>query len=241
MKAIFVTGTDTGVGKTVVTGLLARSLLDEGLNVITQKWIQTGSKGFPEDIDTHLKLMGKKKSDIKKYLSFVCPYNFRFASSPHLAARLEKRRINKEKIKKSFKFLQKTHDFVIVEGIGGALVPYNRKRLVIDIAKELNLPVLIVAENRLGAINHVLLTVEAVKNRGMDIIGIIFNARHKRTDKKILQDNIRIIKRLISRNIKKCNGGYHRNKGDRSIFLFSPLKNRSVPFIHERSERNVPW
>lgn len=208
MKAIFITGTDTGVGKTVITGLLGRYLLDKGYNVITQKWIQTGSRGFPKDIDLHLRLMGKKRRDIKDYLSFVCPYTFRFASSPHLAANLERRKISAERIKKSFRFLQKRHDFVIVEGIGGALVPFNKKRLVIDIAKELKLPVLIVAENKLGAINHTLLTVEAIGKRGIKILGIIFNNKCKKANKKILKDNIRIITKLTGKPCTVCNFKY---------------------------------
>lgn len=201
MRGIFVTGTDTGVGKTVVTGLLARHLLDKGFNVITQKWIQTGSRGFPEDISTHLKLMNKRRNSIKDYFSYVAPYNFKFASSPHLAAGLEGERISADKIKNSFKFLKNRFDFVIVEGIGGALVPYNKKRLIIDIAKELKLPVLIVVENKLGAINHTLLTVEAVRKRGMKILGIVFNNRYKKTDKTISNDNIRIIKKLTGERI----------------------------------------
>lgn len=196
MKGIFVTGTDTGVGKTIITGLMARYLLNMGINVITQKWIETGTHGFSRDISTHLKLMGKKKKDIKKYLPYMSPYTFKFPASPHLAARLEKRRINKEKIKNSYKYLEKRFDFVIVEGIGGALVPYREKRLVIDIARELKLPVFIVAENKLGAINHTLLTIEAIKKRNMDITGVYFNTWRGTAEKKILHDNIRTIKQF---------------------------------------------
>lgn len=201
MNALFVTGTDTGVGKSIVTGLLGRYLLDKGHSVITQKWIETGSKNFSQDIDLHLEIMGKKRRQIKDYLSYVSPYNFRFASSPHLAARLKRKRICIDRIKKSFNFLQNKFDYVIVEGTGGALVPINERRLVIDIAKELRLPVLIVAGNRLGAINHTLLTVEAIRKRHMRIIGIIFNNTCKDTDRLILRDNVRIVKRLTRERI----------------------------------------
>lgn len=196
MKAVFVTGTDTDVGKTVVCGLLGRCLLDKGHSVITQKWIQTGASGFPTDIAVHLKLMGRKKEDIEKYLSDITPYRFRFAASPHLSAGLEKKKVNTTRIKNSFKILSKKFDFLIVEGIGGALVPLSMKKLVIDIAKELNLPVLIVAKNKLGAINHTLLTIEAVRARDMRILGIIFNSQHKKDNVIILKDNPQIIKTL---------------------------------------------
>ncbi len=201
MKAIFITGTDTGVGKTIVTGLLGRYLLDNGCSVITQKWIETGTSGFSKDIDMHLKLMGRKRRDIKDYLPFVCLYTFKFASSPHLAARLENKTITARRIKKAFGLLKRKHDLTIVEGTGGTLVPFNKKRLVIDIAKELGLPVLIVAENRLGAINHTLLTVEAVKKRGMKIVGIIFNNIEKGRDKEILKDNVDIVRALTGERV----------------------------------------
>jgi len=199
LNAVFITGTDTGVGKTVIAGLLGRYLLDKGLSVITQKWIQTGD--WPADIEVHLELMGRTRKDIIKYLPYMVPYRFEFAASAHLAARLENKRINPAKIKNSFRLLAKEFDFVIVEGLGGALVPYNGKRLLIDIAKELGLTVVIVVNNRLGAINHTLLTVEAIKSRAMKIAGIVFNSRQRKEDKIILEDNPRIIKALTGETI----------------------------------------
>lgn len=200
MRALFVTGTDTGVGKTVISGLLGRFLSNRGYRVITQKWIQTGSN-FPRDINLHLKLMKIKAEDIRDCQSYLSPYIFKFPSSPHLASALERKRISADRIKRSFECLSDKSDFLIVEGIGGALVPFNGRRLVIDIAKELNLPVLIVAGNRLGAINHALLTIEAIERRKMNIIGIIFNNQNRKTEDIILKDNPLIIKKLTGRVI----------------------------------------
>lgn len=202
MRAIFVAGTDTGVGKSIVTGCLAKFLLEKGHSVITQKWIQTGLAGssFVSDLDLHLKIMRRDKKDIREYLPYATPYVFKAACSPHLACRLENKTINPGKIISSFKILAGKFDFVIVEGIGGVFVPFNNKHLVIDIAQELKLEVLIVAENKLGAINHTLLTIEALKNRKMKILGVIFN-NAKGEDKKILADNPRIIQELSGENI----------------------------------------
>lgn len=194
-RAIFITGTDTGVGKSVVTGLLGRYLSEKGFKVVTQKWIQTGSAGFPADIKLHLKIMGKTKSDIRQILRSVCPYRFKFAGSPHLAAKLENRKISALKIIKSFRLLSRRFDFVIVEGIGGALVPMDKRRLVIDIVKELDLPILLVAQNKLGAVNHTLLTLEALQRRRIKILGIVFN-NARGENKRVLDDNPRIIKAL---------------------------------------------
>lgn len=199
-KAIFVTGTDTGVGKTVITGLLARYFLEKGYSVITQKWVETGSGNFSRDINTHLKLMRVDKRKVKDYLPDMCPYNFKFASSPHLAARLERKTIDVQRIRDSFNFLSRHFDVVIVEGVGGVLVPFSREILLVDVVRELNLPVLVVAENKLGVINHVLLTVEAIKKRGLDILGIIFN--NSRLEKEIiLKDNPGIIKKITHEQI----------------------------------------
>lgn len=139
--------------------------------------------------------MGKGKNYIRNYLSHICPYIFKTAASPHLASRLEHRKINLNKITNSFKLLSDKFDFVLVEGIGGALVPVDKNNLVIDIVKELNLPVLVVVQNKLGAINHTLLTVEALKARKINILGLVFN-NYKNQNREILIDNTRIIEAL---------------------------------------------
>jgi dethiobiotin synthetase len=199
VNAVFITGTDTSVGKTVAAGLLARYLLDKGFRAITQKLIQTGA-ALPDDVAVHWEFMNKKEEDIKKLLPFITPYTFKLPASPHLAAEAENKKIDPRKIIGSFKTLVKDFDFVIVEGVGGLLVPFDREKLVIDIAKELALPVIIVAKNRLGAINHTLLTIEALKTRRMKILGIIFNA-DENTNEAVQQDNPAIIEELTAEKI----------------------------------------
>ncbi|MFH1541402.1 MAG: dethiobiotin synthase [Elusimicrobiota bacterium] len=201
IKAVFVTGTDTNVGKSTVTGLLAKCLLDKGYRVITQKWIQTGNKFFSVDIKTHLKFIGVNRKYIKDCSAHMSPYIFKLAASPHLSSAMEKRKIDVSKIKKSFDILVKQFDFVIIEGTGGLLVPYNKKKLIIDIVKELNLPILVVAANKLGCINHTLLTIEAIKARSMKMLGIIFNNINKNENKIILRDNPQIISKLAKEEI----------------------------------------
>ena len=194
MKAVFITGTDTGTGKTIVSGLLAKFLLQRNNKVITQKWLQTGDKKKSQDVRTHLRLMNISEEELAGYAPLMTSYVFEFPSSPHLAARQEKRNISINKIKRDFRFLAERFDYVIVEGKGGALVPVNKKKMVVDIAKELNLPVIIVAANKLGAINHTLLTIEAIKKRKMRLIGVLFNNTSGNVDRKILEDNPEIIK-----------------------------------------------
>lgn len=193
MKAVFVTGTDTGVGKTLVVGLLARYLREQGYRAITQKWVQTGTRDFPSDIPTHLKLMGIEQEAIREHEEDVTPYVFELAASPHLAAAHENARIDTRKIIASFRRLNEEFDTVIVEGAGGILVPLNRKKLFIDVVETLALPVVVVAANKLGAINHALLTIEALQARSIKVLGIVFNTLDRRQDEAVLRDNPEIV------------------------------------------------
>jgi dethiobiotin synthetase len=194
-KGIFITGTDTDVGKTLVTGLLAQYLLGQTWSVMTQKWVQSGCSGFPEDIDTHLRWMGRTREGIANYKDAVCPYVFALPASPHLAAEAEGRSIDLAVIKQAYERLAARFDCVLVEGTGGALVPYSRQALLLDLTDDLDLPVLIVAKNQLGAINHTLLTVEAIQGRGLTTAGIVFNGPEHEPD-LISQDNPKIIQAL---------------------------------------------
>lgn len=200
MKAIFIAGTDTGVGKTVVTGCLAQYLSDKGHKVITQKWIQTGCNSkVSSDIKTHLEIMGQDISQIKPYLPYVSPYIFKLPSSAHLASAAEKKRIDIKKIIKSLEFLSKRFDFVLVEGLGGAAVPINNKVLMIDLVRKLDLPVLLVVGNKLGAINHALLTLEALRLRKIKVLGLLFNNLGR--ENKVLEDNPRIVQAFAKEKV----------------------------------------
>ena len=172
MNIIFVAGTDTGVGKTVVTKLLVRSLSLKGYKVATQKWVETGVKKSP------------------------AIFAFKLAASPHLAAKVEGKTVGIAKIKAELRKLSKQYDFMIVEGTGGLLVPLTGTKLLIDVIKELKIPVLLAAANRLGAINHTLLSIEALKARRMKILGVVFNNIARSENKLILKDNPKIVKKL---------------------------------------------
>ena len=199
-QGILITGTDTDVGKTVVTGLLGQFLLAQGRSVITQKWIQSGCTGFPEDIDTHLQWMGQTRETIAAHQVSVCPYCFDLPASAHLAAEAENQVIDPAVITRAYLDLEGRFDCVLVEGMGGALVPYSRKALLLNLVDELNLPVLIVAKNKLGAINHTLLTIEALQTRGMTILGVVFNGPEHAPD-RITDDNPKIIQDLTDVSI----------------------------------------
>ena len=192
MAGVFITGTDTDVGKTVVTGLLAQAWQAQGLRVVTQKPVQSGCVGFSEDIDTHLELMGLTRDAVSDVQEAVCPYLFPLPASGHLAAEDAGQVIDPEVIKGHYHRLANTYDRVLVEGMGGLLVPYNRQTLFVDLVQELNLPVLIVAKNKLGTVNHCLLTIEALQQREIPILGLVFNGPEGEAN-AITQDNPHIV------------------------------------------------
>lgn len=198
---IFVAGTDTGVGKTVITGLLGRYLSENGINTVTQKWVQTGSGRFPADIASHLKLMGKKQKDYAPFVSDMAPYVFSFPGSPHLSASLEKRMINVSKISSSFERLRSGFEAVIVEGAGGTMVPLSENKLIVDVCAQLKIPVLLVVGNKLGAINHSLLAVEAIHRRSLLLLGLVFDQVSWNEDALILEDNPGIVSKLTGERV----------------------------------------
>ena len=200
-ESIFITGTDTGIGKTIITGLLLKFFRSKGVNAITQKWIQTGNVGVSEDIEEHFKIAGINGIDVKEKYKDIVPYIFSLPASPHLAAQEEDVVIDKEKIRESLTRLKKEFDTVLVEGSGGFLVPISNEYLLADLVTEEKMPVLIVSRNKLGAINHTLLTVQAVKKRGLKILGIVFNRIDKNTNEKVAVDNMKIVEDITGEKV----------------------------------------
>ena len=193
---VFITGTHTGIGKTVLTGLIARELSRQNHSVVTQKWVQTGCEGFSEDLDTHFKIMGKNPEDMKPYYSAMNPYRFSLPASPHLAAEQEGIAINPAKLTTATQALQRHFDHVLIEGAGGVMVPLTRDLTLLDLVGQIKIPTLIVVKNELGCINHALLTVTALAERQIPILGIIMNSPDSEIASIILEDNPKAIATL---------------------------------------------
>ena len=192
---IFISGTGTHVGKTFITGALSYEIQLKNKTVITQKWVQSGSKKY-DDIKEHLKAQDKSLSDVDTYLKAMCPYQFELASSPHLAARKENKEISIERCLISSQSLSHVADILLIEGSGGLMVPLNSKKTYIDCLEETQFPTVVVAENSLGSINHTLLSIEALKVRQIPIIGVIFTQIKPDEDPLILEDNPDIVAKL---------------------------------------------
>ncbi|MBI3312748.1 MAG: dethiobiotin synthase [Candidatus Omnitrophica bacterium] len=171
---IFITGTDTGAGKTVVAAGLALALRARGIKVGVMKPVATDCHGVPERLIS-LDAAFLMEAAENEYPALISPSRFRNPLSPHVAALVEKKEVDFKKIYHAYRELQKHYDFIIVEGIGGLLVPITKDYFVSNLIREFRLPVVIVSRPGLGTINHTLLTVDAAVIRGFDIRGIIFN------------------------------------------------------------------
>ncbi len=171
---IFILGTDTGVGKTVVSAGIALALRERGLKVGVMKPVATGCYG-PDGHLISQDAVYLFEAAENEYAPLTSPSRFRHPLAPSVAAMLEKREVALDRIRDAYMELQKHYDFMIVEGIGGLLVPVAKNYFVANLIRDFKLPVVIVARASLGTINHTLLTVDGSIVRGFEIRGIIFN------------------------------------------------------------------
>ncbi|MBF7082987.1 dethiobiotin synthase [Desulfallas sp. Bu1-1] len=172
----FITGTDTGVGKTVITAGLAGCLKRKGINVGVMKPIVSGvnSKNLrgpvPEDA-----VFAMKAAGVTDELELVSPCCLELPLAPRVAAEIQGVTINLSKVMEAYRELRQRHEVMLVEGAGGIMVPVFDRFLMADLIKMMKLPVIIVSRPNLGTVNHTLLTVEYARARGIPIAGIIIN------------------------------------------------------------------
>lgn len=195
----FISGIDTDAGKSYCTAWYARQLAQNGKRVITQKFIQTGNVGHSEDIDLHRRIMetGYLPEDRE---GLTMPEIFSYPCSPHLAARIDRRPIDFNKIERATLELASRYDIVLVEGAGGLMVPLTEEYLTIDYIAEKQYPLLFVTSGKLGSINHTLLSLEAIKNRGIRLDTVLYNLYPTVEDKTIQEDTMQYIKNYLAKH-----------------------------------------
>ncbi len=186
-KGIFITGTDTGIGKTTVAGALAAALSRRGLKVGVMKPAETGcpeenGRRIPPDA-----LFLRTMAGAADELDLVCPYPLALPLAPSSAAKAEGKKIEPRKIEECYRRLSAKYELVLVEGAGGLMVPYGDKFLSTNLIKRLNLPILLVIGSRLGAINSALTAYEAARSLGIKTIGAVLN--DLATNEKVLASN----------------------------------------------------
>lgn len=171
---IFITGTDTDVGKTVVAAGLALVLRERGIRVGVMKPIATGCLNFGKRLVSADAAFLMEAAE-NEWTGHSSPERYKHPVSPNVAAEIERKEINLDRIRQSYAELEKNYDFLIIEGIGGLMVPLHPKYYVTDLVREFKLPLVVVSKAGLGTINHTLLTVDAARIRGLEVKGIIFN------------------------------------------------------------------
>ena len=174
-KGLFITGTDTGVGKTFFACALAAYLKDSGYKVGVMKPAETGcdtgdGKFTPADA-----VALKEAAGCDVSLEKICPYQFREPLAPSVAAEREGRQIHIDRLMDTYYEISSAHDITLVEGAGGLMVPLLPSYTYADFARVLKLPVIVVAANKLGVINHLLLTLEHASCKGLQVLGYVLN------------------------------------------------------------------
>lgn len=185
MSGFFVTATDTEVGKTVVTGALAGVLRQRGHNIGVYKPLQSGHlSSHPEGDAARLKAAAGVMTSCEE----ICPYSVEEPLAPRLAMKRAGRQVLLSNITKHYEELSKQFDSLLIEGAGGLVVPYTEDALVVDFAKQLQLPLLIVARPTLGTVNHTVLTISYAKAHGLSVAGVIFSGCQQHEEERVLEN-----------------------------------------------------
>ena len=193
-KTIFITATGTDIGKTYVSGLIAKHIKDKGLNIGYYKAALSGSNDIKDSDAWYV----KQQADLPDSYDEMVSYTYKHAYSPHLAAQIEGNPPDIKIIKNAYKDISKKHDYMIVEGSGGIICPIrydsNQKIFLEDIIKELNIPSLIIADAGLGTINSTVLTIKYMRSKNLKINGVILN-RFEMAN-KMHEDNQKMVEEI---------------------------------------------
>lgn len=197
-NVFFVSGIDTDTGKSYATGYLAKLWNGQGIRTITQKLIQTGNTGLSEDIELHRRIMGTGllPEDTER---LTMPEIFSYPCSPHLAAEIDKRPVDFDKIERATRRLSETYDAVLLEGAGGLMVPLTRDLLTIDYIARHRYPLIFVTSGKLGSINHTLLSLEAIARRNIRLHTVVYNLYPEEKDDIIRRDTESYIRHLLEK------------------------------------------
>jgi dethiobiotin synthetase len=174
-KGFFIAGTDTGVGKTVIAAGLAGLYRQLGMRVGVMKPIESGCKGLKDGLEPQDALFLKKMSSSPDVLDQIVPYRLELPVTPSVAAEMEGIEIDLNEVTCIYQQLERNYDLMLVEGAGGLLAPLYKRLTSVDLVRLLGIPMIVVARNTLGTINHTLLTVEHARQRGLTLAGIIIN------------------------------------------------------------------
>lgn len=188
-KGIFITGTDTGVGKTVVACGVAALLKSWGINVGVMKPVATGDRRDAQQL--------ARAAGVTDELDVINPQFFKAPLAPSVSAKLERHELDIEAIYRAYWYLQKRYQMLVVEGVGGVKVPLGESTYVVDLIHALRLPALVVSRPGLGTLNHTLLTLDALETAKVPVTGVLFNGGKgntlaEKTNAEALQEHMTV-------------------------------------------------
>ncbi|QTC41819.1 dethiobiotin synthase [Bacillus sp. V3] len=195
MGGFFITGTDTEIGKTMITAVLTKYYLDRGADIFPYKPVQSGAEWEGDKLNAPDTVFYERFAG-REFGAETNTYLFKIPSSPHLAAALEGVKIESQPIVDQTEKLLNSHELLLVEGAGGLIVPLNEEETMIDLIDRLTLPVILVARAGLGTINHTVLSVMALKQRNIKIAGIVLNQVTPDELPEIEEDNRKMLEKL---------------------------------------------
>ncbi len=199
MRSFFITGTDTGVGKTALTSVLLAAAREAGIDAVPMKPVQTGVRramAARAGGDMAVAIRAASWQPRPGEVPLLGPYRYPRACSPHLAASLAGRPLRVQRIVRSHRELAGRHDAVLVEGAGGALVPLAGRQTMLDLMASLGLPILVAARPGLGTLNHAMLTCGAIRARGLEIAGVVLVQAARGRWTALMQDNLETLRRF---------------------------------------------
>ncbi len=206
-SGLFITGTDTDVGKTAVAAAVLTLLRGRGIDAVPMKPVQTGAvrvggRMTSPDLDFCFRMAGLEAAP-EEYAD-MAPFLHEPACSPHLAARKAGLEISLERIEEAFRELLESHESVVVEGAGGVLVPITRDKTMLDLMALLGLPVILAARPGLGTINHTLLSLREMERAGLTVLGVVFCETKAAEWGEIEDDNWKTIERMGKTPVLGC-------------------------------------
>lgn len=196
-RGVFITATDTGVGKTLITSALVMRLRQRGIDVGVMKPIETGVSRSAKARSDGARL--RQAAGTYDSMADVCPYVFRLPVAPLSAARAEGKTVHMATILRAFHVLCQKHRLMIVEGVGGTYVPFTQSLNTIDIIYRMKLPTIVVGQSSLGGVNHALLTLDALRRRHIPVVALVLNQPRPldtKTARAQEQSTVHLLRRL---------------------------------------------
>ncbi|MEJ2685178.1 MAG: dethiobiotin synthase [Candidatus Sulfobium sp.] len=200
-RGFFVTGTDTGVGKTIIAGAVVEVLKSLGFHTGVMKPVESGCTRRGNSLVPNDAMLLKRITHADDPISDISPSLFESPLAPMAAAEIEKKVVDLGNIKKVFARMSRKYEALVIEGVGGLMVPLKKDYYALDLARDFGFPVIVTARPGLGTINHTLLTVNTAISEGLIVAGVVINYRHPPLNDLAEETNLTLLPRILPASI----------------------------------------